>query len=105
MRGEWSKATVFAHRGLRWIRFHSDKGNIVQIELQQIDRFLHQVAVLVANMLELFGGYADVERTACDVTVTGGLQPGFKGLAIHLLFEGCQDLYPGVNRRCGRSCK
>ena len=99
------EATVFAHRRLRWIFFHGDERDVVEFELEQIDRFLHQIAVLVADVLELLRRNAHVEGAAGDVAVSSGLEPGFEGLAIHLLFKGRQNLYPGVNRRCWRSCK
>src|ERR1700678_2296180 len=105
VRRQWAKTTVLAHRGLRRVPFHGHESRVVQLKFQEIDCFLNKIAVLVADVLKLFRRDTHVESAACNVAETGGLEPGLERLAIHLFFEGRQNLYPGVNRRCWRSCE
>jgi hypothetical protein len=105
MRWKWAKAAIFAHRRLRWVFLDGHKRNVFKIELEQVDRFLHQVAVLVAYMLKLLRRNAHIKRASGYVAVAGWLEPGLERLAIDLLLEGRQNLHPGVDRRCGSSCK
>ena len=52
MRGNRTEASVLANRRNRWIVFHGHKTHVVKFERLKIDRFLNQIAVLVADVLE-----------------------------------------------------
>ena len=91
MRRKRAEAAVFAHGWLRWILLLRDEGSVVEIELEQIDRLLNEVTVLVADVLELFGGDAHIECAAYDVAVSGGLEPGVERLTVYLFCEVIAD--------------
>ncbi len=78
VRGNRSEASILPMRRNRRIFLHGHKAHIVQLEGMNIDSFLNQVAVLVANVLELGRRNTHVKSAACGVTVTRRLQPGFK---------------------------
>ena len=96
MRGQRSKATIAARGRRGRICLDSDKGDIVDVEVLQLYGFLNEVAVLVADVVELLCRDSHVEGLSGDVAVTGGLEPRLKRLAIDLLFERTQDAYPLV---------
>jgi len=105
MRGQRRKAAVLARRRNRRIFLGRDEADVIQLQRLQIDGLLDQVAILVADMLELRRGHAHIERAAGHMAVTGGLEPGFKGLANNLLLECCENVDPGIERRRRRNCK
>ena len=80
-----AEAAVLALRRNRGILLGGHKTHVVELQRLQIDGFLNQVAVLVADVLKLRRRHAHVERAARGVAVARGLEPGLEGLANHLL--------------------
>ncbi len=105
VRGQRAKAAVFALRRNGRIFLGGHEAHVVELQRLQIDGFLNQVAVLVADVLELRRRHAHIERAAGCVAVASGFEPGLEGLADHLLFQCRENLEPGVESRCRRSCK
>src|SRR6185437_9556125 len=87
------------------ILFGRHKADVVKLHALKVDCFLDQIAVLVADVLELRRGNAHIERAAGRVTVASGFEPGFKRLPNDLFFQSRKDLEPGIESRCGRSCE
>ena len=86
MRRHRAEAAILALRRNRRILFGGHKAHVVKLQRLQIDRFLNQVAILVADVLELRRRHAHVERAARGVTEAGGLEPGLKRLPDDFLF-------------------
>jgi hypothetical protein len=64
--------------------------------MQILDRLLDEIAVAIPNVAELGSRDPHKEQTLPDVAVPRGLKPGIERLAVHLLFERGEDLYPGI---------
>ena len=64
MRGQRTKAAVFALRRDRRIFLGGDEAHVIKLERLQVDGFLNQVAVLVADVLKLRRGHAHIKRAA-----------------------------------------
>ena len=86
MRGKRTEATILAHRRNRGIVFGSDEADVVKLERMNIDGFLYQIAILVADVLKLGRWNADVKSAARCMTVACGFQPGLKRLTSDLFF-------------------
>ena len=100
-----AEAAVLALRRNRGVLLGGHEAHVVELQRLQVDGFLNQVAVLVADVLELRRGHAHIERAAGGVAVARGLEPGLEGLANHLLLQGRENLEPGIESRSRRSCK
>ena len=85
MRGQGTESAILARRWSRRIFFGSDELYVVKIKRLRIDRFLNQVAVLVADVLKFFGRNTNKKYAAIGMAETGRLQPGLERLANHLL--------------------
>src|ERR1700733_888183 len=98
-----AKAAVLSLRrdGRIFVRGHED--HVVKLEALQIDRFLNQVAILVADMLKLGGGNTHVKRASRCMTVTCGLEPRLIGLADDFFLEGPENLKPWIECRSRRN--
>ena len=105
MRRNRAKAAVLALRRNGRVLFGRHKADVVKLQRLKVDRFLNQIAVLVADVLELRRGNAHIERAAGRVTVTGRFEPGLKRLPNDLFFQRRKDLEPGIESRSRRSCK
>ncbi len=100
-----AEAAIPPLRRNRGVLLGGHKAHVVELQRLQVDGLLNQVAVLVADVLKLRRGHAHIERAAGDVAVARGLEPGLEGLADDLLFEGRENLEPGIECCCRRSCK
>src|ERR1700690_2237648 len=96
MRRNRRKPAVSPLRWNRGILLGGDETNVVELQRLQVNRFLNQVTVFVADVLELRRRHAHIKRAARGMPVPRRFEPGFKGLADDLLFECCQNLEPGV---------
>jgi hypothetical protein len=94
--GQGAKATVATLGGLVRRLFRGEEDEVIDFEVDGLDGLVDEVFVFFADVLEFFAGEEDVEGTVDDVAETCGLEPCFEGLAIYLLFEGGQDLNPGI---------
>ena len=105
MRGNGAEAAIATLRRNRGVFLGGDEAHIVKLQRLQVDGFLNQIAVLVADVLELGRRHADVERAARGVAIARGFEPGLERLTDDLLFEGGQNLNPGIKDGCRRGCK
>ena len=105
MRRQRAESAISALRRHRRILLHGDESHVVELQRLQIDGFLDQVAILIADVLKLWRRNAHVECAARGMAVAGGLQPGLERLANHLFFQGCENLQPGIESRSRRNCK
>ncbi len=94
--GQRGEAAVLAHLGAAGVLLRRGEGDRLDLEAEVVDRLLDEVGVLVADVLKLCGGDADIERLARDVREPRWLQPGLKGLAIDLLLERTEDAHPVI---------
>src|ERR1700733_10587980 len=94
------EAAVFALRRNRWILLRSDEADVIELQRLKVDGLLNEIAVLVADVLELRRRHAHVKRAASGMRIASGLEPSFEGLAYDLFFQGREDLEPGIENRC-----
>ena len=92
MSRDGTKAAVFALGRNRRIFFGRHKADVVNVESINVDCFLDQIAVLVADVLELGRGNTNIEHPAGDVAKARGLQPGLEGLANDLFLKRRKNL-------------
>ena len=78
MSRNWTETAIFALRRNRWIFFGGDKTDVVEFQFLQLDGFLNQVAIPVAQMLKFWRWHAHVKRTSRNMTVTGGFEPSLE---------------------------
>ncbi len=81
-----SKAAVLADTYGSLLRRHLED-NLVDLETEVVNGFADQIAVSVADMLELFGGNSYVEGTSADVGEARRFQPRLKALAVDFFLE------------------
>src|SRR5690349_14597329 len=75
---------------------HGNELNIVKFQVQVLDRFLDQIAVLVSDVFELGRRYLDDQDLAVCVAVARRLEPRLIRVAVDFLFERLEDASPGV---------
>ena len=78
MRWHRAKAAILALRRHRRIFFRGHEADVVELQRLQIDRFLNQVAVFVADVLELRRRNAHIKRCARCMAESRGLEPGLE---------------------------
>ena len=78
------------------------KDDVVELEAEIVDGFLDEVAVAIADVLELRRGDAHEEVFASDVGEARGFEPGLERLPVDLFFERAEDAYPVIQHggRC-----
>jgi hypothetical protein len=100
--GQRSEAPILAYALRVGILLRGFELDAVDVERKLFDGLFDEVGVLVADVLELRGGDADVESFFHHPREPRRFQPGLKGLAIDLLFERTQDADPLVQHGAGR---
>jgi hypothetical protein len=100
--GHGREAAVFTDTRRGGIVLGDFKLDIVDLEAELLDGFFDEVAVLVADVLELGRGDADEEGLSDRAGVSGWLEPGLEGLPIDLLFERTENADPMVQHGGGR---
>ena len=103
VRGQRAESAILPLRGNGRIFARRHENDIVEFKRLQIDRFLNQVAVLVADMLKLCRRHTHVKRATRRMTVARGLEPRLIRLADDLFFEGPENLEPGIKCRSRRN--
>jgi hypothetical protein len=98
--GDGSETAIFPDAGSVGILLRRLEDDGLQLELEVFDGLLDEVAVGLANLLELGRRNADVKRLARDVGEAGRLQPGVEPLTVHLFLERSKDSHPGVEYSC-----
>src|SRR6185437_3140454 len=78
VRRHGTETPVLALRRHGRILFGGHEADVVEIERLHVDRFLDEVAVLVANVLELGCGNTNVQGAAGGVAITRGFEPRLK---------------------------
>ena len=78
MRRHRAEPAIPALRRNRRILFRSHKAYVVEVKRLQINRFLNQVAVFLADVLELGRRHTHVERTPRGMAKPRRLEPGFE---------------------------
>ena len=95
------KAAVFAWlaRALRHggIVLESHELHIVELQLEFVDGLLDEIAVAIADVLEVCGGDADEEDASVEMTDAGRLEEGVEGLPIDLFFQCPEDACPWID--------
>jgi hypothetical protein len=89
------KATVLADADDGLLRGHGED-DLVELEAEVVDGFADEVAIAVADVLELLGRDADVQGSSADVGEAGRLQPRLIALTVDLFFERAQNANPLV---------
>ncbi len=99
MAGLRRKAAILTHPHRSFLRRHLEH-HLVDLQAQVIDSLADQIAVSVADMLELFGGNSYMQCASADVGESRRLQPCLKALAVDLFFERTQNPNPLVQNGC-----
>jgi hypothetical protein len=85
MGGNRPETAIGTQRRNRGILLGGDETDLVQLQFQLLDGLLNQVAILVAEVLKLRRGDADVQRAPHYVAVSSGFEPSLERLADYLL--------------------
>jgi hypothetical protein len=94
-----SEAAVLADADWSFLRGHLED-DLIDFEAEVIDGLADEVAVAVADVLELFGGNSYVQGATTDVGKARRFQPGLKALAVDFFLERTQDPNPLVQNGC-----
>ncbi len=101
VRGRGGKAAILAGFAgtLRngGIVLEGDELYVVELELELVDGLLNQIAVPIADMLEVSGRNAHEESPAIEMAHPRGLEEGIEGLPIDLFFQRTEDACPWVD--------
>src|ERR1039458_10302119 len=81
---------------VRRIVLGGNEFHIFVSESEIVERFLNQIRVFVAYVMELGGGNAHEENFVGGVAVAGWLQPGVVGVPVDFFLQGVEDAHPGI---------
>src|SRR5208282_2912675 len=81
---------------IRRIVLGGNEFHIFISESEIVERFLNQIRVFVAYVMELGGGNAHEQNFVGGVAVAGWLQPGVVGVPVDLFFQGVEDAHPRI---------
>src|SRR6185312_1439187 len=96
------ESAVLAHARRSGILLRSCEVDGVDLKAEVVDRFLNQVRVPLADILELRRGNAHKERLALHVREARRLQPRLERMAIDLLLERTENADPLIQNGGGR---
>src|SRR4051812_3718320 len=80
------ESTIFALWRHRWILFGSYEAYVVKLQGVNVDRFLDQIAIFIADVLKLGRRDTNVEGAAGGMTIACRFEPSLERLADHLFF-------------------
>src|SRR3981081_2828909 len=84
------------YRRVRRIILGGNEFHILVSQPENVDRFLTQIPVFVANMTKLSGRNAHEQDSIAGVTVPRWLQPGVVGVPVDFLLQGVEDAGPRI---------
>ena len=90
------QAAIVTDGSVRGIVFGGNELHIFVSKAENVDGFLNQVSIFVADVTKLGGGDADEEDSVAGMAVAGGFQPGVVGVAVDFLFQSVEDARPGI---------
>src|ERR1700676_4576197 len=83
-------------RRVRRIVLRGNEFHILVSEPENVDRFLNQICVFVADMTKLSGRNAHEQDSIAGVAVPRWLQPGVVGVPVDFLLQGVKDARPRI---------
>src|SRR5712672_113144 len=81
---------------VRRIILGGNEFHILVSQPENVDRFLNQIPVFVADMTKLSCRNAHEQDSIAGVTVPRWLQPGVVGVAVDFLLQGVEDARPRI---------
>src|SRR6267378_6764784 len=89
---------------VRRIILGGNEFHILVSQPENVDRFLNQIPVFVADMTKLSCRNAHEQDSIAGVTVPRWLQPGVVGVPVDFLLQGVKDARPRI-RDDGGTCE
>src|SRR4029077_10184764 len=83
-------------RSVRRIVLGGNEFHILVSEPENINRFLNQICVFVADMTKLGGRDAPEQNSIAGMAVPRWLQPGVVGVPVDFLLQGVKDAHPRI---------